>query len=119
MDVLFKNKYHIIHTNTAETGLALIHDIRIDAVLTEDRLSGNLSGLGLLKILKYEGDSTPVIIFADKDIKQAANHWGAKWFIQKPFIGQEMQLIVSTIIDTNNAEGKGTRPGLSLQLRTD
>ncbi|MFH1378768.1 MAG: response regulator [bacterium] len=119
MDVLFKDKYHIIHTNTAETGLTLIHNFQLDVVLAVDTLGGNLSGLGLLKVLRYEGNNTPVIIVSDKNIQKAADYWGARKFILKPFAGEEIHLAVTRVIESKKATETKTGPVMSLQMKMD
>jgi CheY-like chemotaxis protein/signal transduction histidine kinase/HAMP domain-containing protein len=81
-----------------ETGLALAHEFKPDAIVLDVRLPG-IDGLTVLDRLKrhHETRHIPVHVVSAGDERQAALRAGAVAYLQKPIDGEGLEAVLGTI----------------------
>ncbi|MFO7653912.1 MAG: sigma-54 dependent transcriptional regulator [Candidatus Krumholzibacteriia bacterium] len=87
VEALGAEGYEVVAAESGEEALARAHGEAFDLLVTDLRLPG-VSGLDILKALRNQGKTTPVIMmtaYGDVDTAVAAMRFGAYDFIPKPF----------------------------------
>jgi two-component system response regulator HydG len=100
---LSKKDYDVKTAFTASTAFALIEQEKFDVVLSDFRLE-NTDGKEILKKVKEKSPLTPVIIITGySDVKIAVDviKHGAFDYITKPFIPDEILLIITKALNKN------------------
>lgn len=97
---LQQNNFSVLTANSAEQGIQTLSHINVDAIVL-DRMMTGMDGLSLLKQLRKDGNTTPVIMLTamsgpENAIDGLAN--GANDYLSKPFQLQELVLRLNNII---------------------
>ncbi len=104
--VLENQGYHVYTTDNPREGLQLLREKEID-ILILDLIVPGMDGLEILDILKRENiDTIPLVITAMASIEMAveAMKKGALDLITKPFLPDQLLLIVKRAIERSNLE---------------
>lgn len=82
---VLREEYTIIKTKSADDGIQIIKKVRLDLIITDNNLPGQLSGLMLAEKLSFENNQIPIIMISGADVRESALRLGVKDFIAKPF----------------------------------
>ena len=94
-------RFDTLTAESAEAGVQILDDARIDAVISDVLLPG-MSGVEFLKMNKNSHPNIPVILitgYAGRFDSKAANEAGADGFFQKPFNNIELIRCLRNVID--------------------
>jgi len=98
---LFKRKYNIITTTSAEEALRLFDEQPFDLIISDQQMP-KMTGLQLLAIVKEKSPLIPTILltgFSDYDVlKKALNEIGIHKCINKPFDPNSLSIIIELAI---------------------
>lgn len=89
--------YHVLEAGTAEQGLVLMMDEKVDVVLVDLRLPG-IQGLDLVRSLRATSQVPIIIVTAQTDSHDvvAGLEAGADDYVTKPFVAKELMARIRT-----------------------
>ncbi len=94
--------YEPLQAAGAEEALAVLQSKRVDLVLTDLKMPGNMSGIDLLREMRRRDLKTPVVIMTAygtiKSAVEAMRH-GASDFVLKPFDVDSMEVVLAKVFD--------------------
>lgn len=93
--------------------MAIVKSTNLDLVISDLRMTP-ISGLELLKMIKAEKPTLPVILltaFASAKTAREADQFGAVGYLSKPFTNDEVLKTVARAIATGPVAGGGAAPG--------
>lgn len=103
--------YHVLEAGTAEQGLVLMMDEKVDVVLVDLRLPG-IQGLDLVRSLRATSQVPIIIVTAQTDSHDvvAGLEAGADDYVTKPFVAKELMARIRTQLRRANAEEEPVEP---------
>jgi len=103
--------YHVLEAGTAEQGLVLMMDEKVDVVLVDLRLPG-IQGLDLVRSLRATSQVPIIIVTAQTDSHDvvAGLEAGADDYVTKPFVAKELMARIRTQLRRATAEEEPAEP---------
>lgn len=103
--------YHVLEAGTAEQGLVLMMDEKVDVVLVDLRLPG-IQGLDLVRSLRATSQVPIIIVTAQTDSHDvvAGLEAGADDYVTKPFVAKELMARIRTQLRRAHAEEEPAEP---------
>ena len=99
---LFRRKYNLVTTNSAEEALRLFDEQSFDLVISDQQMP-KMTGLQFLAKIKEKAPLIPTILltgFSDYDVlKKALNEIGVHKCINKPFDPSSLSIIIALAIE--------------------
>ncbi|MGK0379144.1 MAG: PAS domain S-box-containing protein, partial [Patiriisocius sp.] len=99
---LFRRKYNLVTSNSAEEALRLFDEQSFDLVISDQQMP-KMTGLQLLANIKKKAPLIPTILltgFSDYDVlKKALNEIGVHKCINKPFDPSSLSIIIALAIE--------------------
>ncbi|MFQ3670689.1 MAG: sigma-54 dependent transcriptional regulator [Verrucomicrobiia bacterium] len=105
--------YHVLPFADAKTALVALRNTKVDLVVTDVHLPG-MNGIDLLKVLREEGNRTPMILItgqATADLAIEGIQAGAFDFVEKPFQPEMILELAAKAIQTNKLASQTVRLG--------
>lgn len=102
--VLEDEGYTVIAAESGERALTILHNQKVDLILTDIRMPG-MSGLDLLKKVREINNKLGVIIltgYGEIESYIEAMNFGAMEYVSKPFKMNELKFIVNKILNRLN-----------------
>ena len=100
-DGLRDEGYHVIEACDADEAQTILLSVVPDLLITDVRMPGSIDGMGLLKLVRAEFPSLPVIITSGHLDPMQAETEGATLFVRKPFSMEHVIRSVRTSIGTD------------------
>ena len=118
--------YRTLEAETAEQGLVMIMDERVDVVLVDLRLPG-IQGLDLVRTLRATSSVPIIIVTAQTDSQDvvAGLEAGADDYVTKPFVAKELMARIRTQLRRSQVDDEPSEPTPAvlacgpIELRTD
>ena len=115
---LGREGYEVTAVSSGERGLEIARGGTVDLVLLDVLLPG-MSGVEVLRVLRREGSSTPVIIVSAKgdEIDRVVGlKVGADDYVTKPFSRPELLARIEAVLRRGRREARGDEPAPALDV---
>lgn len=101
-DLLCEVGYRVLLADSARAAMDLVSQQRVDLVLRDVVMPGDISGFQLIDALRATRPSLPIVLITgagtEEHMSAALDH-GAAGFITKPFTARELREKVSTVLN--------------------
>jgi len=93
--------YEIVHVTEGFAALAQFDQRRVPLLITDYMLRSNMDGLKLTATVRERSPETRVVLitaYATPEVEQAAADRGVEFYLPKPFLLQDLEQIVKTVL---------------------
>jgi CheY-like chemotaxis protein len=93
--------YEIVHVTEGFAALAHFDQRRVPLLITDYMLRSNMDGLKLTATVRERSPETRIVLitaYATPEVEQAAADNGVEFYLPKPFLLQDLEQIVRTVL---------------------
>jgi CheY-like chemotaxis protein len=97
-----QDRYEVVHVTDGSEALAELERRVVPLVITDYHLLASINGLKLTAAVRERSPETRIALitaYATDDMHRAAANAGADYYLPKPFLLQDLEPIVRTVID--------------------
>jgi two-component system response regulator (stage 0 sporulation protein F) len=104
-------RYEIVHVTDGVAALTHFEQRRVPLLITDYMLRSSMDGLKLTSTVRARSPETRVVLitaYATPEVEQSAAERGVEFYLPKPFLLQDLEQIVQTVLAVWQAQEQGS-----------